>query len=455
VRERARERIEVIVFVPTRPINTGTSARIGDPMDLVTGDAPQPGETPREESNPWTFSDPDTAFWQGEAHRDPAAAARSATLAPPATEDKKRTDEAVTAHAAGGKDTTDELAERDTTEEPPERDTTEQREERDSTEQREERDSTEQREERGSTIQSAERDHDQLDDQRFNTTGPISEYATTTPESKPTEPPVHSAEPHSPDGDAAGVPDVMVLPEPGRTRPTVALDRGPVPGQPPSGLSRLSRAPQRPPSPLLENSPFWLTEAERAERAAARAAETRDRPGTLGVAPRRPPASPRRPATGLFGLVALALVAAFFAWVSAEPFWLAVGHGDRGTATVVRCTGDGVTQRCAGQFRAAGNEYAVTRVTLLGVQPGRHSPGAISPARMVNSASRQAYVGEAGLLVQLRWVLGFVLVLLCGIGIAGLTGARRLETARARRGALLASLTGPLLLLAGFLWVAY
>jgi hypothetical protein len=52
-------------------------------------------------------------------------------------------------------------------------------------------------------------------------------------------------------------------------------------------------------------------------------------------------------------------------------------------------------------------------------------------------------------------VLGFVLVLLCGIGIAGLTGARRLETARARRGALLASLTGPLLLLAGFLWVAY
>lgn len=398
-------------------------------MDLVTGDAPQPGETPREESNPWTFSDPDTAFWQGEAHRDPAdaagrsgrgpaAATRSATLAPPAAEDEERTGEAATAHAVGRKDATEELVER------------------------------------REKIESVERDHDQLDAERFNTTEPISEYATTTPESKPTEP-VHSAQPHAPDEDAAGVPDVMVLPEPGRTRPTVALDRGPVPGQPPSGLSRLSRAQQRPSSPLLESSPFWLTEAERAERAAARAAEPRSRPATIGVAPKRPPRSPRRPTTGLFGLVALALVAAFFAWVSAEPFWLAVGHGDRGTATVARCTGDGVTQRCAGQFQAAGHEYAVARVTLLGVQPGLRSPGAISPARMVNSASRQAYVGEAGLLVQLRWVLGFVLVLLCGIGIAGLTGARRLETAPARRGALLVSLTGPLLLLAGFLWVAY
>jgi hypothetical protein len=297
VRERARERIEVIVFVPTRPINTGTSARIGDPMDLVTGDAPQPGETPREESNPWTFSDPDTAFWQGEAHRDPGAAARSATLAPPATEDKKRTDEAVTAHAAGSKDTTDELAERDTTEEPPERGNTEEPPERDSTEEPPERDSTEEPVERGSTIQSAERDHDQLDDHRFNTTGPISEYATTAPESKPTEPPVHSAEPHSPDGDAAGVPDVMVLPEPGRTRPTVALDRGPVPGQPPSGLSRLSRAQQRPPSPLLESSPFWLTEAERAERAAARAARAARRQKPAPEVVDDEPDEPARPRT--------------------------------------------------------------------------------------------------------------------------------------------------------------
>jgi hypothetical protein len=397
----------------------------------MPGDAPQPGETPREESNPWTFSDPDTAFWSKDAHgepadaseRGPATAARSATLAPP-TRARDHTGEAATAHAAGSKDTTEELAER------------------------------------AKTVEPTERDHDQVDERRF------SEYATTTPERKPTEPPVHSEELHPPEG----VPDVMVLPEPGRTRPTVAFDRGAVPGEPPSGLSRheparggkptqvrdLSQAQLRPSSPLLENSPFWLTEQERAERAAARpAAETSDTPATVGVAPRRRPRPPRRPATGLLGLVALALVAAFFGWVSAEPFWLAVGHGEHGTATVARCTGDGVTQRCAGQFRAAGNDYAVADVTLLGVQPGRRSPGAVSPARMVSPASRQAYVGEAGLLVQLRWVLGFVLVLICGLGIAGLTGARRLETARARRGALIMSLTGPLLLLAGFLYLAY
>jgi hypothetical protein len=30
-----------------------------------------------------------------------------------------------------------------------------------------------------------------------------------------------------------------------------------------------------------------------------------------------------------------ALAGAFFAWVSAEPFWLSVGHGTSGTAAVV------------------------------------------------------------------------------------------------------------------------
>ena len=60
-----------------------------------------------------------------------------------------------------------------------------------------------------------------------------------------------------------------------------------------------------------------------------------------------------------------------------------------------------------------------------------------------------------GVLMHLRWALSFVLVLLCGLGIAGLTGARRLDSVQARRGALLASLVGPLVLLAGFLYVAY
>jgi hypothetical protein len=48
-----------------------------------------------------------------------------------------------------------------------------------------------------------------------------------------------------------------------------------------------------------------------------------------------------------------------------------------------------------------------------------------------------------------------LLVLLCGLGIAATTGARRLETASARRRALLISLAGPLALLVGFLAVSY
>nr|BFE67725.1 hypothetical protein GCM10020092_010260 [Actinoplanes digitatis] len=74
---------------------------------------------------------------------------------------------------------------------------------------------------------------------------------------------------------------------------------------------------------------------------------------------------------------------------------------------------------------------------------------------MVSGDSRQAYVGSTGMLVHLRWALGLVLLLVCGLGIAGLTGARRLDTARARHGALLISIAGPLVLLAGFLAAAY
>jgi hypothetical protein len=153
--------------------------------------------------------------------------------------------------------------------------------------------------------------------------------------------------------------------------------------------------------------------------------------------------------------MALALIAAFFSWVSAEPIWLAIGHGEHGVATVTRCTGAGVTQRCAGSFTAARGGYPVQPVTLLGVDPAARNSGAVAPARMVNPSSRQAYVGTTGVLVHLRWMLGVVLVLLCGLGIAGLTGTRQLETLRARRGALLMSLAGPVVLLAGFLFATY
>jgi hypothetical protein len=249
----------------------------------------------------------------------------------------------------------------------------------------------------------------------------------------------------------------------------VALDHGAVPAQPGSDESRRDvpgtpvAGPAMDPvrAARVENSPFWLTDEERA--AAGHdwpAAETRDAvaPATAdasGRPPRRKPRLQRRPASGLPGLIVLALVAAFFSWVSAEPFWLAAGHGDRGVATVDRCTGSGVTQRCSGSFTAADGGFTVQRVALLGVGAGASHPGTTAPARMVSADSRQAYVGATGLLLHLRWVLGFMLVLLCGYGIAGLTGARRLGTARSRRAAVLTSLAGPIALLAGFLAAAF
>jgi hypothetical protein len=154
-------------------------------------------------------------------------------------------------------------------------------------------------------------------------------------------------------------------------------------------------------------------------------------------------------------LLVLGLAAMFFAWVSAGPFWLAVGHGDRGTATVTRCTGDGVAQRCVGQFTAARGTFTAPDVALMGVAADQRGEGAVVPARMVDRKARQAYVGSAPLLLHLRWALGVLLVLLCGLGIAALTGARRLETPTARRGAVLLSLAGPLALLAGFLAITY
>jgi hypothetical protein len=74
---------------------------------------------------------------------------------------------------------------------------------------------------------------------------------------------------------------------------------------------------------------------------------------------------------------------------------------------------------------------------------------------MVNPTSRQAYASGSSTLLLLRWVLGFLLVVICGLGIAGLTGTRQLETVRARRAALLMSVAGPVLLLTGFLLGTY
>jgi hypothetical protein len=179
------------------------------------------------------------------------------------------------------------------------------------------------------------------------------------------------------------------------------------------------------------------------------------------VAPRRPdkPARDRplrhlrRPGTGLAWLVFVALLAGFFAWTSAEPFWLAVGHSKAGTATVTRCAGDGVLRRCIATFTGAG--FTAEEVTLLGAQPDREKvEGAEVPARMVRPGDRVAYAGSTDRL-HLRWGAGLGLILVCGMLITWITGARRLLGRQARIGAVLLSFAGPVLLFVGMLAAAF
>jgi hypothetical protein len=436
-------------------------------MEPVTGDAPQPGETPRTEGNPWTF-DPDAAWWRGDGDREqaealaeaaarprhprrrPASTTPASAVLPPAyggTEtDAPFLGETVDAHAAGVQDAAEALTE------PP---AVRVEEEQADAIGKVEAGAAAEAEAQAEEPAAVDRNHDKKTRERWN--------VPAEPEQNADQPEPPADPEHGPDG----VPDVMVLPEPqrDRDRPTVSLERGPVPGQP-SGLTPLNQARTAAAErdvkrSRMENSPFWQTEEERAAAEDTRPGpRTRTKPANApvdgrGKPPRARPRTPRRTAPGLIGLITLGLIAAFFSWVSAEPFWLAVGHGERGVATVARCTGTGVTQRCAGSFAATDGSYRARTVTLLGVGPASRNPGAVAPARMVNPGSKQAYVGNAGLLVHLRWVLGFVLVLLCGLGIAGLTGTRQLESVRARRGALLMSLAGPLLLLAGFLFATY
>ncbi len=221
----------------------------------------------------------------------------------------------------------------------------------------------------------------------------------------------------------ADVPDLMVLPDP---------------------PSRRNAVPEQSSTPA-----FWLTAMEAGETdpeasLARLMTATEERPPVVVAR------GPRRPAGGLAALLLLALVATFFAWVSAEPIWLAVGHGETGVASVTRCSGDGIGQRCIGTFSSDGR--IVRAVKVLGAAG---HVGAAVPARMVNLAGDHAYAGAAGWTLHLRWTIGVVLTLLCGLGIASATGARRLETARARRRAVLLSLAAPVLLLIGFLAAAY
>lgn len=173
------------------------------------------------------------------------------------------------------------------------------------------------------------------------------------------------------------------------------------------------------------------------------------RPRRAGRAP-GPPDPPR----GLAVLLVLSLAAAFFAWVSAGPFWVAVGHATPGTVVVVDCTGGGLGQRCRGIFAAAQGRYVAHGVRVSGVPAGRTAPGSAFPARMTGPDGGTAYAdGSVG--GHLRWLLGLLAVAGCAAGIARWTGAIRLADPWHRRWAVAAAAAGPALITVGFLVAAW
>ena len=175
------------------------------------------------------------------------------------------------------------------------------------------------------------------------------------------------------------------------------------------------------------------------------------RVGTPPPAPRKI-RQPRRPAAGLSALLLLGLLAAFLGWTSAEPFWLAVGHAEAGTATVQRCVGGGVLRRCAVTFD--GRSFTAENATLAAGSARTMVEGTKLSARMVNAHARMAYAGSRDGL-GFRLGIGLALILLCGVAIAWLGGARRLAGRSARLGATLLSLAAPLVLFAGLLAATY
>ncbi|HET6532242.1 MAG TPA: hypothetical protein VFH03_16775 [Actinoplanes sp.] len=433
----------------------------------MTGNVPQPGDKPRNEGEPWAYTDANIAWWRVEEERDEAEAMADAVAARPRHPRRRATSntpapgssasnspdgdatpafapEALDAHAAGVHDVTRQLN-------PPPAALVEA-----------------EQEARIETVEAAAAAATIAD---VTTSEPVERHHDRKPAERylPTMTTAGSDVSTADEADHGTDEDVMVLPEPGPNRPTVVLDPGRMPDRPqpaPSLPGQTRPAQIQPAQPRLseaardrlENSPFWLTDEERAATGAAGPAaedEQRTAGGRRTGRPAGEARSPRRPLPGLVALVALALIAAFFSWVSAEPFWLAAGHGDRGTATVGHCAGSGLTQRCTGGFAAGDGSFTVQRVALLGVGPDSRATGSTVPARMVSPDSRQAYVGEPGWMLHLRWVLGFILVLMCGYGVAGMTGARRLETASARRSAVLISVAGPVALLLGFLAATY
>lgn len=171
--------------------------------------------------------------------------------------------------------------------------------------------------------------------------------------------------------------------------------------------------------------------------------------------PQRVSPNYRRPAVGLTLLVLVALIGAFFGWVSADPFWLAVGRGTEGTVTVDACESSLTADRCTGIFTASDGSFTTDRVRISSVPDGERRVDTELPARILNESSDWAYAGSTSGL-QLRWILGAALVLLCGLAVGSVTGVRKLRSEPLRRRLLLRliGLVGPLAIFATMLGVA-
>ncbi|WP_432834922.1 hypothetical protein [Dactylosporangium sp. CA-092794] len=190
----------------------------------------------------------------------------------------------------------------------------------------------------------------------------------------------------------------------------------------------------------------WPPPALRAMRGPRDERRSAPPPGKRRVRRTRPP---RGPLAGLTAMLLTGLLAGFFAWTSAEPFWLDMGHAVRGTAEITSCKGTGVLRRCLASFAAPGRE-PVDGTSLVGLD---EPPGASVPAAMV-PGGRIAYAGNpAGL--RVRWAAGLGLLTLCGLALAWLTGAWRLPRLRDRLTAWLLTAAAPLVLGVGIVLAAY
>ncbi|MFF5051820.1 hypothetical protein ACFY1S_01370 [Micromonospora sp. NPDC000663] len=209
--------------------------------------------------------------------------------------------------------------------------------------------------------------------------------------------------------------------------------------------------------PADDDSAFWAPiEQVHWDGTPVREDAAAERERGSGPAGRRSARTPRPPdpLPGLTALVLLSLVVAFFAWVSAGPFWLAVGHARVGTVVVDGCTGAGLTQRCRGIFTADDGRFVAHGVRVSGLPAGRDTPGTSLPARMTGPDAGTAYA-DTGLTRHLRWLPGLLVVLGCAAGIARWTGSTRLPGRRHRRLAVAAALAGPALITLGFLAAAW